>query len=558
MKKKKLTAFFRRYDPKVALAVIALLLTALGAGEYFLQAGSSTTAKNSYHYDVVVVGAGPSGVAAAIQAAKMGEHVALLERTDWIGGQMTAAGVGTMDEGDTVVRKTGIYADFIKRVTAFYAARGKTNQTCYYDVKSFCVDPQVGQTVLRQMLATQNKNLDVLTDMNVTSVLKKDNTVTGVVANNKTYTSKVLIDADEYGDVLAQAGAAYRLSNGTSTSPAKGNPCVQSITEVPVIKYYADGVPEKLKFTQAPPGYSQKIVEHFAYFLKKNGNNFFDVKGVRGLSFKSYTASRGLPDLSNTQDYNVLQEDGHDITRTSLNTGNDYPMEGSLSSKFISDPKYRAQAICDAKLLSVQLMYYIQHDLGETDWSIADDEGYDTSYNKQNHCANLKGFEAFEDLMPQEPYVREGRRLIGTQTLTGDQLQFTYEHGSHTPRFSDSVAVGYYPMDLHSCYQEIEPAFDSGDNLWRSGAGGAFEIPMGVMIPQTVDGLLAAEKNISVSRYAEGAIREQPVAMATGQAAGALAALAAKQHTQPRNVSAQIVQEELQDAGATINVKANY
>jgi NADPH-dependent 2,4-dienoyl-CoA reductase/sulfur reductase-like enzyme len=63
-------------------------------------------------YDVVVVGAGTGGVAASIQAARQGVHVALLEETDWIGGQMSAAAVSTMDELGKLGGPQGIYSEF--------------------------------------------------------------------------------------------------------------------------------------------------------------------------------------------------------------------------------------------------------------------------------------------------------------------------------------------------------------------------------------------------------------------------------------------------------------
>ena len=50
-------------------------------------------------YDVIVAGAGTGGLAAAIQAARLGSDVLLVEPTDWIGGQLAAAGVTSMDEG---------------------------------------------------------------------------------------------------------------------------------------------------------------------------------------------------------------------------------------------------------------------------------------------------------------------------------------------------------------------------------------------------------------------------------------------------------------------------
>ena len=57
-----------------------------------------------------------------------------------------------------------------------------------------------------------------------------------------------------------------------------------------------------------------------------------------------------------------------------------------------------------------------------------------------------------------------------------------------------------------------------------------------MLVPEKVDGLLAAEKNISVSRIVNGSTRLQPVTMLTGQAAGALAAESVRQNTAPRKV----------------------
>ncbi len=268
------------------------------------------------------------------------------------------------------------------------------------------------------------------------------------------------------------------------------------------------------------------------------------------MSFSSYAAYRGLPDTHSSANYDVFQKNGHTITRTTLNLGNDYPVTGNLSSKFLSDPTFRLKSVCEAKQLTLQLMYYIQHDLGESNWSIANDEGYDTSYNQQQHCANLDGYEAFENQMPQEPYVREGYRLIGTETLTGDELQYSWKDKSNIPKPADSIAVGYYPMDLHGCRGQLEPSLDSPGDIKATYAGGPFEVPLGVLIPQTMDGLLAAEKNISASREANGAIREQPIAMDIGQAAGALAALAVSHNAQPRNIPATDVQAALHASGA--------
>ena len=120
--------------------------------------------------------------------------------------------------------------------------------------------------------------------------------------------------------------------------------------------------------------------------------------------------------------------------------------------------------------------------------------------------------------------------------------------------FPDSIAVGDYADDLHACDQpkdmeiELEHLSDRAPNF-RSGP---FEVPLRSLIPEKVDGLLAAEKNISESRLANGATRLQPITMLTGEAAGTLAALAVEQGVQPRAVHPEDVQIALLESGSIL------
>ena len=106
-------------------------------------------------------------------------------------------------------------------------------------------------------------------------------------------------------------------------------------------------------------------------------------------------------------------------------------------------------------------------------------------------------------------------------------------------------------LDHGKTAHAIERDLDAGAGELPKG-GGPFQVPFEVFIPEKLDGFVPAEKNISQSRLANGATRLQPITMLTGQAAGAIAALAAKQGVPPRALDPLRVQSALLDAGCTL------
>ncbi|EDY21794.1 hypothetical protein CfE428DRAFT_1040 [Chthoniobacter flavus Ellin428] len=102
-------------------------------------------------YDIVVAGAGTGGVGVAVQAARMGRSVLLLEETDWIGGQMNAAAVTSMDEGVALVRERGLYRELCGLIAAHYQPLGINYMTAYWN-GHVCVEPCVGKQLLHVLL----------------------------------------------------------------------------------------------------------------------------------------------------------------------------------------------------------------------------------------------------------------------------------------------------------------------------------------------------------------------------------------------------------------------
>lgn len=362
-------------------------------------------------YDVVIAGAGTGGVSAAIQAARMGANVALLEESDWIGGQMSAAGVSTMDEGYKLTPPSGIYAEFLSRMGSYYKARGKLVGTCYYYDASHCYEPSAIRRVLTQMIAdvnahttaNQRGHIDLLLQQRAARVLSAGDLVTGVVTERGiTLHSKVLIDATEFGDVLPLTPATYR--SGRSVGDYHGRSCTQDITYVMIIKKYPNGVPKELQTIDPPSGY-----EHWLPILKRQLRADGNPKPrTLPVDFAIHNEYRGLPDSSNPDPY--VSTEGQLITTTALNWFNDFPTTTTIYNR--AD---RKKLLCEAKLKTLANLYYIQHELKETLWSVANDEGYDTAYNRtENLCLNIpKEFKAIANNFPPLPYVRESQRLIG-------------------------------------------------------------------------------------------------------------------------------------------------
>jgi hypothetical protein len=135
--------------------------------------------------------------------------------------------------------------------------------------------------------------------------------------------------------------------------------------------------------------------------------------------------------------------------------------------------------------------------------------------------------------------VRETRRVVGEYQLTADDVL-------RSRRFEDVIARGSYPIDIH------DPKGGRGTLLERLPTGGAYDIPLRCLIPRGVEGLLVGGRCISGTHEAHSSYRVTPIALATGQAAGVAAALAARAGVAPRELAADAVQRALVEQGADL------
>jgi hypothetical protein len=204
-----------------------------------------------------------------------------------------------------------------------------------------------------------------------------------------------------------------------------------------------------------------------------------------------------------------------------------WPIEGNdFYTNIVNlSPAERAEVLKDAKNLTMSFLYFIQNELGFNTLGFADDE-FPT-----------------DDLLPFIPYHRESRRIHGKTRFKLNYISDPFDQ--EFPLYRTNIAVGDYPVDHH---HGRNPNPENWLKLYFYPIP-SYGLPLGALIPKNTDGLIVAEKSISVSNLVNGTTRLQPVVLQIGQTAGTLAALAIRNNSRVEDVSVRDVQKEILAAG---------
>lgn len=189
--------------------------------------------------DVLVIGGGASGVAAAIQSARSKVKTLLVEPGPWLGGSMTMSGMCVLEANRNL--PSGIWGEFHRRVTDYYRPR-LGYDTAHNSTLRF--EPYTGADILKKICDTV-KNLTVKLKTPWTAI-KKDGTgweVTIMVNGEAVKVdTKVLIDGTETGEVAAKAGAKF-----------EGNADSERITWIAILKDFGRNTDKTIP---KPQGYN--------------------------------------------------------------------------------------------------------------------------------------------------------------------------------------------------------------------------------------------------------------------------------------------------------------
>ncbi|MCU0458940.1 MAG: FAD-dependent oxidoreductase [Bacteroidales bacterium] len=362
--------------------------------------------------DILVAGGGTGGVAAGIQAARMGVSTVIVEEHEWLGGMLTSAGVSATDGNYNL--RSGIWGEFVNALADHYGGDSLLRTGW---VSNILFEPSVGNMIFSRM-AEAESYLKVVNDAVITKVKRRGDTWKVTVRRGNyriNYTVKILIDATELGDIAARCGADYdigmdsRYDTGEEIAPEKANDIVQDLTYVAILKDYGTEVQ-----MERPEGYDSSL---FACACINPLCTGADQADARWPCDKMITYGK-LPGNKYMINWPI--------------SGNDYYV-----NLIELDREGREEALRLAKQKTLCFLYFINHELGYSNLALADDE-FPTP-----------------DRLPFIPYYRESRRIKGLVRFNLNHI--THPYGNDRKLYRTAIAVGDYPVDHHhSAYSGTE------------------------------------------------------------------------------------------------------
>ncbi len=460
--------------------------------------------KKVVHTDVIVVGGSASGIAAGIQAARMGVATLIVEPTTWLGGMITAAGVSAFDGNHLL--PAGIFGEFRNQL---YKVYGGPKQVETGWVSNTLFEPHIGDSIFKSM-AAKEKKLQVQYNYIFKEAIVDGLTILGakfISTNRETELwvyAKRTIDATELGDVMASAKIPYSLGmesykkTGENVHVPTTNDIIQDITYVAILKDF--GTPQPL--IERPANYDS------TEFDASNSDFYFN-------------SARKKPGVNARKmlDYGKMPKGKYMLN---------WPIFGNDIYLNVIEQDYatREKELEKAKQQTLRFVYFIQKDLGFKNYALAKDE-FPT-----------------KDKLALVPYYRESRRLKGVVRMKIQNIATPYD--TEQPLYRTGIAVGDYPIDHHHKKNGAAPQQLDFYPV------PSFNIALGTLIPPQNKNIIIAEKSISVSNIVNGTTRLQPCVLQIGQAAGMLAALSVLHKMAPINVPVRLVQEKLLEGGSYI------
>lgn len=482
--------------------------------------------------DVLVVGGGLGGVAAALRAGRLGRTVCLIEETGWLGGQISTQGVSHLDEHQYIETfgGTAAYYELRAAIRQHYRSRHTLASGALREpalnpgrawVSRLSFEPSVGAAVLEELTAplraagtlqvfyrTQAVSAEV-TGRRITSLLARQTGGAGLIRFRPAF----VLDATDLGDLFVLTGTAYtvgvesRAETGEPSAPRRADPaCTQAFT----FPFAVEFCPGEAHTIPKPPGYQEnRAAQPYSLSAQPHqaGAPVYRMSETAPGTYGPFFTYRRVLAASNFDDPRVPR----DVAIINW-PSNDF-RGGSPVDRL---PAEQARLWAEARQLSLGFLHWLQTEAPR------DGGGY--GFPELRPRPDIMGS---ADGLSQAPYIREGRRLRATQTIREQDIAAASHPGARAARFPGAAGIGFYPIDLHDC----RPGTVSVPTR-------PFQIPLGALVPVEMVNLLPAAKNIGTTHITNGAYRLHPVEWAVGEAAAALAVFCLRVDAAPQEVHA--------------------
>jgi hypothetical protein len=530
------------------IVIVALLVTSIKTSA----AEASTPAKPTpVLTDVLIYGATPAGITAAIAADRAGASVVLLEHGTHIGGMM-ASGLGHTDVGD---KRTigGLAGEVFKRISAKYGV-----------TQTFHFQPHVGSAVFHEMLA--ETKVRVLTGRTLKAVTKDATKLTAFeCTDGSRFEAKTFVDATYEGDLMAKAGVRYLVGRESREAYKESLAGIQDVHQLDKLL----DSPEVVKQFHPWLGESSLMKPTITYY--KGRRNYLNThqwpvavngRDTTGQPLPGVTAEPlGTPGAADHRfmAYNyrlcltrdsankvpITKPEGYDPACFELLARYIEKWPDITLKKIFHVPELPKQTTdlntsgpYSTDLLDGSAWAYPEADWPERDriaahhrtfiqgmlWFLGNDSRVPAALREETLSWGLDRSE-FPDNghWPWQLYVRVSRRMIGEHIMTqSDILEKKVK--------DDSVAMGSFIMDSHNIRRVLTPdGFVLNEGGIEVPTKGPYEIGYCSLLPKADQcSNLLVPVCMSASYIAYCSIRMEPVYMMMGQASGAAAALTAK------------------------------
>jgi len=501
-------------------------------------------------YDVLVYGATPAGISAAVAASREGASVLLAEPGGHPGG-MVAGGLSRTDTGNTRTIG-GIALEFFDRCSAKYGGRERWH-----------FEPHVYQQVLDEMV--REAGFPIVTGRRLRGVGREGGRIVSVeLEGGLICRANAFIDATYEGDLMAAAGVSYVVGReGTAqygeelagfrpielrprTAEVMAQGCPDVGQDGP---HYIHGtpiaIPARDPATRRPlwgvnesheaPGAADKLTQSYTFRLcvTQRKEDLVPFPKPRRYEPQRYELLleliRSYPRVAFTRLVHVgaLPNGKFDLNAQGL-FSTDYA--GGSFAYPDGDDATRRRVWQDHVDYEQGFLWFLGHDgrvPGElrkevNSWGLAKEEFTDNEH------------------WPYQLYVREGRRMVGAYVMTEGDVRKNITK-------ADSVAMGSFVIDCHIVQRIVTADGDVADEgSFPDVPLRPYQVPYRCVTPKRADcANLLVPVCVSASHVAYCTLRMEPVYMALGHACGVAAAAAAREGKAVQDVNVAALQSKL-------------